>query len=193
MLLRFGGLLFIVVLVFWLYCLLDAITSDQGAVRSLPKVAWVLIVLFTFEVGAVLWLVFGRPRGAVAGPAATPGRGRSEAWSGTTRPFTATGRSGRPAPDDDPEFLAGLNRRANDEHKQLLDQWEADLRRREEDLRRREPEPDDDPETGLPETGQEPRREPGIDSGREFGRESGREPGREAGEEGSGQPDEPGR
>jgi hypothetical protein len=189
MLLRFGGLLFIVVLVLWLYCLLDAITSDQDAVRTLPKVAWVLIVLFTFELGAVLWLVFGRPRRAVAGSTGTPGRGRSEAWSGTIRPFPTGGRPGQRAPDDDPEFLAGLNRRANDEHKQLLDQWEADLRRREDELRRREPDPDDESATGPLQAG----KEPGLDSGREFGRESGRETGREAGEDGSAQPDEPGR
>jgi hypothetical protein len=42
------------------------------------------------------------------------------------------------APDDDPEFLASLDRSA-------LNQWEADLRRREEELRRREGEGGPDP------------------------------------------------
>ncbi|MEN3357085.1 MAG: hypothetical protein V7637_1067 [Mycobacteriales bacterium] len=140
MLLRFGGIFFVIMLALWLYCLLDAISADQAEVRSLPKVAWVFIVLLTFEVGAVLWLLLGRPRRSTPKPAgrARPA-GRYDSWSTWTRPATgSTARSGRPAPDDDPEFLAGLGRRANDEHKHLLDQWEADLRRREEELRRKE-------------------------------------------------------
>jgi hypothetical protein len=172
MLLRFGGALFIVVLVIWLYCLLDAITSNENDVRSLPKIVWVLIVLFTFEVGAVLWLLFGRPRRSTGPVQRFGGTGRYETWQGRVRPAGGADRSTRPAPDDDPEFLAGLGRRANDEHKNLLDQWEADLRRREEDLRRRA---DERPDTGR--------------DGRESGREAS---GRDSGEEGSGQPDEPG-
>ena len=39
-------------------------------------------------------------------------------------------------PDDDPEFLAGLDRRAAQEHEKLLGSWEEDRRRREEQLRR---------------------------------------------------------
>ncbi|HVQ93401.1 MAG TPA: PLD nuclease N-terminal domain-containing protein [Mycobacteriales bacterium] len=140
MLLRFGGIFFVIMLALWLYCLLDAISTDQAEVRSLPKVAWVFIVLLTFEVGAVLWLLFGRPRRGTQRPPAGRSRptGRYDSWSSWTRPTTGTGRSGKPAPDDDPEFLAGLGRRANDEHKELLDQWEADLRRREEELRRKD-------------------------------------------------------
>jgi Phospholipase_D-nuclease N-terminal len=141
MLLRFGGVLFIVMLALWLYCLLDAITSDENQVRSLPKVVWVLIVLFTFEIGAVLWLLFGRPRrsaGASPGPGRARRVGRGDAWSSWPRSSDGTGRADRPAPDDDPDFLAGLDRQVNDKQKRLLDKWEADLRRREEELRRRE-------------------------------------------------------
>lgn len=53
--------------------------------------------------------------------------------------FPESERPRRPAraPDDDPEFLRGLaaSRRQDEE---LLKSWEADLRRREEELRRRE-------------------------------------------------------
>jgi hypothetical protein len=146
-LLRFGGILFIVMLAVWLYCLLDAITSDETQVRSLPKVLWVLIVLFTFEIGAVLWLLLGRPRKAdrPARGARPPGRkGRGDAWSGWPRPPAGpAGQRDRPAPDDDPEFLAGLDGPVNDEHEQLLGRWEADLRRREEELRRKDDGEDD--------------------------------------------------
>lgn len=141
MLLRFGGVLFIIALAFWLYCLLDAITTDRSQVRGLSKGVWILIVALTFEVGGVLWLVFGRPRRSVgAGPAAGRARpgSRSDAWASWPRQPGGSGRLSRPAPDDDPEFLAGLDRKANDQQRHLLDKWEADLRRREEELRRRE-------------------------------------------------------
>jgi hypothetical protein len=57
------------------------------------------------------------------------------------RPGSGFPESQRPrrsvAPDDDPEFLRGLAAsRKQDET--LLKDWEADLRRREEELRRRQ-------------------------------------------------------
>jgi hypothetical protein len=156
MLLRFGGIVFVIMLAIWLYCLLDAITADEAEVRWLPKVVWVLILLFTFEVGVALWLVLGRPR-REAGATGRPGpAARRDQWSGWPRgqagPDGSRGRalggpadrSGQLAPDDDPEFLARLNEQANDEHQQLLGRWEADLRRREEELRRRESGEDED-------------------------------------------------
>lgn len=51
-------------------------------------------------------------------------------------------RRGPVAPDDDPEFLSGLaaSRKEDDN---LMAKWEADLRRREEDLRRSKPDSSD--------------------------------------------------
>jgi hypothetical protein len=162
MLLRFGGILFVVMLAIWLYCLLDAITTDEAQVRSLPKVVWVLILLFTFEVGVVLWLLLGRPRQADRSAGGASRSRRRDPWSGWPRtqgrnggtPAAAGGGTAgeangrdRPAPDDDPDFLARLDRQANDEHEQLLGRWEADLRRREEELRRRDQGEDDIPRT----------------------------------------------
>jgi len=161
-LVRFGGVLFLVALAVWLYCVLDAITADRDRVRGLPKGAWIAIVLLTFEIGAVAWLVWGRPRGSESGMPARGGRPRlgsteRTAWpsrpSRPSRPGDAGfGRSGPPAPDDDPEFLARLDRRAAEDHEKLLGSWEADLRRREEELRRdRDPdEPEGDPDGERP-------------------------------------------
>jgi hypothetical protein len=142
-LIRFGGILFLAALAVWLYCVLDAVSSDRTQVRTLPKGLWVLVVLMTFIVGALGWLAWGRPRSTAprrptlgsSGRTAWPARpGRDES------PAPANGLFGRgparPAPDDDPEFLAGLDRRAAQEHEKLLGSWEEDLRRREEQLRR---------------------------------------------------------
>lgn len=150
MLVRFGGILFLVALAVWLYCLLDAITADREQVRALPKGIWIVIVVLTFEVGAIAWLLWGRPRTRGAG--ARPGGPRlgssgRTAWPARPGGPPRAGSFGRPgplAPDDDPEFLARLDREAAQEHEKLLGSWEEDLRRREEELRRRGPdEPDD--------------------------------------------------
>jgi hypothetical protein len=130
--LRVGGIAFVIMLAFWLYCLLDAITTDQSRVRNLPKGAWILIVLVLLEIGAILWLIAGRPRGTAADSPYRINRDtlRDPGVGPTRRPSVA--------PDDDPEFLANLSRRRDEEHRRTLNRWEAELRRREEELRRRE-------------------------------------------------------
>ncbi len=154
---RFGGILFLVALAVWLYSVLDAITADRTQVRRLPKPVWIIIVLMTFLLGAIAWLVAGRPAERSTWPRAggRPRLGSSgrTAWpsrpdgSGTGR--STFGRPGPPPPDDDPEFLARLERQAAQDHEKLLSSWEEDLRRREEELRRdRGPDdPPDDPRT----------------------------------------------
>ena len=141
MFIRFGGILFLAALAIWLYAVLDAASSDRTQVRSLPKGLWVTIIVLTFAIGAVAWLVYGRPRAAgprrptlgSTGRTAWPSRPGHSPQAPTNGLF---GRDSRPAPDDDPEFLAGLDRRAAQEHEKLLGSWEEDLRRREEQLRR---------------------------------------------------------
>ncbi len=130
---------FIVVLALWIWAFIDCLTTPEEEVRHLPKVVWVLIILFFGEVllGPIAWLVAGRQRG--------PGRGQPGPadWS-TGHPPQERPRGRSMAPDDDPEFLASL-KKDNQKHEQLLAQWEADLRRREEELRGKEgPEAEED-------------------------------------------------
>lgn len=155
MVVRFGGILLVVALAVWLYCVLDAITAERDQVRGLPKGAWIAIVLLTFEVGAVAWLVWGRPRGEAPRAPRTPRLGSSgrTAWPAPRPGSPRAGsfdRSRRPAPDDDPEFLARLDREAARDHERLLGSWEADLRRREEELRRQDGEDPDGGEGDSP-------------------------------------------
>lgn len=77
------------------YCLIDVIQADESRVRNLPKVAWILLVVIFPFAGSIAWLVAGRPQAATA-------QRSSAGYRGRTRPV---------APDDDPEFLAGLSRR----------------------------------------------------------------------------------
>jgi hypothetical protein len=117
-----------------IYCLIDAIQTPESEMRNLPKVAWILLILFILVIGPIAWLVAGRPK---------RGSTRRAPWPSTqTAGFPEYERL-RPVlgPDDDPEFLREM-KRGNDEQEQLLNRWEEDLRRREEHLR-----PPPDPES----------------------------------------------
>ncbi|MFG1672863.1 PLD nuclease N-terminal domain-containing protein [Micromonospora sp. NPDC049282] len=121
---RLYVLLFLVQVVLAVCALISCLSAEDGQVKALPRLVWVLVILFFPLVGSIAWFVAGRerPTGVTAsgGPAA-PAR----------RPI---------APDDDPDFLASLDERSRTEDRERLQRWEDDLRRREEELRRR---PDD--------------------------------------------------
>lgn len=109
-----------------IYALIDCARTDESDVRNLPKMVWILIIIVVGFIGPVAWLVAGRPR-------RQPGVG--PLGPGPARPPRVL------APDDDPEFLAQL-KKGNQDHEKMLQQWEADLRRREEELRRGDEERD---------------------------------------------------
>jgi hypothetical protein len=51
-------------LAIWLYGLIDCARTEQDAVRNLPKWAWLIIIIFFGSLGAIAWLIVGRPKGA---------------------------------------------------------------------------------------------------------------------------------
>lgn len=106
----------IVALVLAIYALIDCLQADPAEVRGPRRPVWIAMILLLPIVGPVSWLVArrGMPR---------PGRKRPR------RPVTPP-----VAPDDNPEFLRQL-RNIDDQHEELLSQWEADLRKREEQMR----------------------------------------------------------
>jgi hypothetical protein len=46
---------------FWFWALVDVITTDASACRNLPKAMWVVIVLLIPGIGALVWVMIGRP------------------------------------------------------------------------------------------------------------------------------------
>jgi len=112
-----GGLAGVLLLILWVYCILDVIATDEMLARNMPKMIWLLIVIFVPTVGSVAWLALGRPERAGLRPGET-----------TKRPARRV-----IGPEDSPEFML---RAAQDVERLRL--WEDDLRRREEDLKRRE-------------------------------------------------------
>ena len=135
MLVRLGGFLLLVLLAIWLYALLDASTADRSQVRHLRKGGWVALVALTFIIGAVLWMLYGRPleprqKGRRTIRQDLP-RGRAtQAWTHRS--------SSPPPPDDDPDFLARLDKATR--HDRRPGQRDPDRRRREAELRQREAE-----------------------------------------------------
>jgi len=118
---------FVVELGLLVFCLVDCIQADPARIRNLPKGVWILLVVVLPLVGGVAWLVAGRPV-RTSGGSAVP-------WPSTaTAGFPEYERPRTLAPDDDPEFLAGL-RASDDRHESMLRDWEADLRDREQRLR----------------------------------------------------------
>ena len=74
----------------FIYALIDCIKTDESQMRHLPKVGWILIIIFTpffFDIGAILYLAIGKERSA------KPKRNYKRKPTG---------------PDDDPDFLRGL-------------------------------------------------------------------------------------
>ena len=120
-----GGLVALLLFLLWVYCIFDVISTEETLVRNMPKVLWLIIVIFLPTVGSVAWLVLGRPQRAGLKP-------------GDTTYLQPPRRSSSPSaapkgPDDSPEFLAGLDDRARE-----LKRWEDDLKRREDEIRKRE-------------------------------------------------------
>jgi hypothetical protein len=104
------GLLLVVAL--WIFCLVDVIVSKEDECRNLPKLLWLLIVLMLPDVGSVLWLIAGRPRGLRQSwqqRTARPTPGTKMAPGTKTTPRTAMPSAGA-NPDDDDEFLRSIRR-----------------------------------------------------------------------------------
>jgi hypothetical protein len=122
--LYFDGVAGLAILAVWLYCLLDAITADAASIRNLPKMAWVFIIIVLFEIGAIAWLIAGRPQSSQR---SVPYKGNA----GIPPEYDRPGRAAAHHPDDDTAFLAQLRARAEAQRKAAAEQ--AKLLREQED------------------------------------------------------------
>jgi len=80
-----------------IYALFSCIQTRDKDVPYLPKLVWILFIVFIPFVGPIVWLLMAHGHGAPLG--------RAPAATRSPRP------AARPvAPDDDPDFLASLER-----------------------------------------------------------------------------------
>lgn len=106
------------------YCLIDCLQSDPDRVRNLSKGWWVVLIVVLPIAGGVAWLVAGRPL--------TP---RTHVpWPSTaTAGFPEHERPRRYGDDAAAEERRRAEERRSDElHEQMLRDWEAQLRAREQ-------------------------------------------------------------
>jgi hypothetical protein len=125
MLFEVEGVIGFALILLWVYCIFDVISTEEFLVRGLPKMVWLFIVIVLPDIGSIAWLLLGRPE-----------------FAGWRHGDTA----GRPVrrvvgPEDRQDF-APQARLADPER---LQAWEADLQRREKELGR--PNPEDPPPT----------------------------------------------
>ena len=121
---RLWGLAGLATFVLWVFCIFDVIAAEESLVRNLPKTLWLVVVIFIPTLGSIAWLVLGRPQNVGWTPGSTDYRA----------PRRAIG------PEDAPEWSTAFPPRES-ERTRRLQEWEAELQRREDDLRRREQRP----------------------------------------------------
>jgi hypothetical protein len=89
-------LIYAVPIVLAVYALVDLVQTRDEDVQGLPKLVWVLLIVLIWIVGPLAWLFAGR-------------KGRT--FPGLAPRAAGPGAQSRSmAPDDDPDFLRGLNR-----------------------------------------------------------------------------------
>lgn len=130
------GVVGLLLLGLWLFAIFDVISTDAALCRNLPKMMWLMIVLFIPDIGSIAWLLLGRPENAGFRPGDTTYRA----------PRRVLGPEDAPAFQSRSEELnarlekweAEQQQREKSLHGRDLGVWEAELHRREEELRRRE-------------------------------------------------------
>jgi hypothetical protein len=109
------GLVSLILLLLWIYCIIDVVSTDDVLVRNLPKLLWLVFVVLVPLAGSIAWLAAGRPRYAGIRPGETASR--------PPRRFVG--------PEDMPGFAAAPPPPIDAAR---LQQWEDDLARREREL-----------------------------------------------------------
>jgi hypothetical protein len=99
----------------WVYCLIEVIRSDEGAIRHLPKMAWLLIVLLFPLAGSLVWLAVGRP-------VTTAGTPRFERAVPQYPEYDRPGRAAATSPQADEEFLRRVRERAEEQRRRYREQ-----------------------------------------------------------------------
>lgn len=110
-------LLGVVVFCVSVYTLVQVATTPGAVMRSLPKVAWVIIVLLFPLLGSAAWWVLGRPEGKRPRPAAA-----SERSAPSFPEYDRPGRAAATEPEKDEEFLRQVRARAEEQRRRYAEE-----------------------------------------------------------------------
>jgi len=106
------GIVGLLLFMFWVWAILDVISTDSAVARNLPKMTWLIIVIVLPDIGAIAWLLLGRPERASWRPGSTD-------YAAPRRPVGL---------EDSPGYRAGpeVSDRRSEELNQELERWERE-------------------------------------------------------------------
>jgi hypothetical protein len=106
------GIVALALFVFWIWALLDCIATDSALCRNLPKMVWIVLVLILPDIGALAWLLLGRPERANWRPGSTD-------YAKPRRPVGV---------EDSPRYSAAptISDRRSEELNRELERWERE-------------------------------------------------------------------
>lgn len=112
------GVIGLITLSLWIFCLIDAITTDEGSVRNLGKVMWIVLIVFLPLVGSIAWLVAGRPQAAPNMP-----------YKGNYGPVVSDRPEWHPSsiPESDEEFKARFRARAEEQRRAYRESQQREI------------------------------------------------------------------
>ncbi|MEO6606249.1 MAG: PLD nuclease N-terminal domain-containing protein [Aeromicrobium sp.] len=114
------GLIGLITLGLWIFCLIDAITTDESSCRNLGKVMWIVLIIFLPLVGSIAWLIAGRPQEA-----------RSVPYKGNYGPVVSDrerpGWHPSSSPDDDQDFLRSVRARAEEQRRAYRESQQREI------------------------------------------------------------------
>jgi hypothetical protein len=132
------GLVGLLLLGFWIWALLDVIATDAPLCRNLPKGMWLILVLILPDIGAILWLLMGRPEKGSWRPGSSDYAAPRKPIAIEDRPdYSAPVITDRRSAELD-EQLARWEREQHEAKQAELDRREIEVQRRELELRQRE-------------------------------------------------------
>lgn len=113
------GIVSLVLLGLWIFCIVEVITTAEADCRNLPKFWWLLIVIVLPTIGSLAWLIGGRPGvGRRPAEARFASGGRSSGVPDYERPRLVKAESA----DADAEFLRQCRERAEEQRRRYREQ-----------------------------------------------------------------------
>ena len=112
------GVLGLIVIGLWIFCLLDVISTDEYACRNLSKTWWIILVLFFPLIGSIAWLVAGRPQSDATSSMPYKGNHGHPSFP----EYESPGRAVAANPEDVEAFLRGLRERAEEQRRAYREQ-----------------------------------------------------------------------
>lgn len=102
-----GFLFSLVTVVLMVLALVDVVRQPDNVVRNLPKIVWILLIVFIPLIGVTIWFLLGHEWKKGDGASFVPGGARTRRRRTKTTPPTIVVR---PAPKSTEEQLADLER-----------------------------------------------------------------------------------